>query len=166
MEGRRLLRDVGGPERFEYLRGLGADPDDLGRLDVATGTIAEGGLFVEAGSGDVRLLQAGDAVPEGVWIAQRDLGDVLPDGLRDDRAQERHGFGEGWGTQGVQLGENPPEPPGEGEVLTDAYLPGATGDPNQDPASEQDLDPRLPDPDAADAGRLQEPVGRIREDER
>lgn len=158
MDGRRLVRDLPNPERFAFLKRLGLPGDDLGRLDVATGRIRAAGVYVDADSGDSRVLQEGDAVPEGVWIAQRDLDDLRNAG--DPQVAGGHGFGEGWGVQGAQLGENPPTEPGTGAVRTDDYLPGATGDPAQDPASERGLTPEVPDPEAADAGRDQPPVGR------
>jgi hypothetical protein len=160
VEGRRLLREFGSPDRFTYLRRLRLDRGDLGRLDVATGTIRAGGLYVEAHSGETRLLQEGDSVPEGVWIARRDLDDLEADGPVETDVAGRHGFGEGWGAQGAQLGDPPPAPAGEGAVRTDAYLPGATGDPAQDPASERGLSPRLPSVDAASQGQDQPPVER------
>ena len=159
MDGRRLLRDLGGPERFPFLGSLGLPADDLGRLDVASGTIRAAGMYVEAESGDSRLLQVGDAVPAGVWIAQRDLDDLRDTG--DPELAGGHGFGEGWGVQGPQIGENPPEEPGAGELLTDAYLPGATGDPAQDPAAERRLTPEVPHPEAVEAGRV--PPAGVRE---
>jgi hypothetical protein len=141
------------------LRRLHLDPHDLGRLDVATGTIRDAGVYVEASSGESRVLQAGDSVPDGVWIAQRDLDDLRAGRDENVEIAGRHGFGEGWGAQGDQVGDRAAEP-GEGEVLSDAYLPGATGDPTQDPASEQGLSPRVPDPDLAEAGFDQPPVER------
>lgn len=157
MDGRRFLRDFGSSDRFTFLRRLRLDPDDLGRLDVATGTIGVAGMYVEARSGESRLLQAGDPVPEGVWIAQSDLDDLRAGSDQNVEIAGSHGFGEGWGAQGDQLGDLPAEP-GEGEVYTDAYLPGATGDPTQDPESERGLSPRVADADLAEAGRDQPPV--------
>ena len=162
MEGRRLLRDFGSSDRFAFLRRLHLDPHDLGRLDVATGTIRAAGVYVEARSGESRVMQAGEPAPDGVWIAQRDLDDLRAGRDQNVEIAGRHGFGEGWGAQGDQIGDRPAEP-GEGEVLTDAYLPGATGDPNQDPQSEQGLSPRVPDSVRAEAGLDQPPVERTRD---
>ena len=96
-----LLRETGPLDRYPYLAGLGLDPDDAGRLDVVTGPVDHTGFFVDAESGESRLLNEGDPVPAGVWLAQRDIDTVKPGpGARD----EPHGFGEGWGTQGEQFG--------------------------------------------------------------
>ena len=96
-----MLRDRGPLDRFPYLAGLSVNPDDAGRLDVAAGTADHGGLYIEASTGETRLLSEGDRIPEGTWVAQRDI-----DGLSvgPGMAEEPHGFGEGWGTQGEQLG--------------------------------------------------------------
>ena len=96
-----MVREVGSLERFPYLAGLGIDPEDAGRLDVAAGTADHAGFFVEAASGETRLLDEGEQIPDGVWIAQRDL-DIVASG--PGTREERHGFGEGWGTQGEQFG--------------------------------------------------------------
>lgn len=96
-----LLRDTGPLDRFSYLAGLGLDPDDAGRLDVAAGAVGHGGFFVDAATGESRLLAEGDPAPAGVWIAQRDIDD-LESG--PGTCEEPHGFGEGFGTQGPQLG--------------------------------------------------------------
>ena len=96
-----LLRETGSLDRYPYLAGLGLDPDDAGRLDVVTNPVDHTGFFVDAASGESRLLNEGDPVPAGVWLAQRDIDTVKPGpGARD----EPHGFGEGWGTQGEQFG--------------------------------------------------------------
>ena len=96
-----MLREVGDVERYPYLAGLGLDRDDAGRLDLATGAADHGGFFVNAETGETRLLATGDAVPAGTWIAQRDIDAIRPGpGARE----EPHGFGEGWGAQGEQLG--------------------------------------------------------------
>jgi hypothetical protein len=97
-----LLRDLGSSDRFPYLGDLGLDPDDLGRLDVAAGVAAEGGFYVDAATGDSRLLVEGDAIPAGVWVAQRALDALRPGNAAP--ADGPHGFGEGWGEQGPQLG--------------------------------------------------------------
>ncbi len=96
-----MLRDHGPLDRFPYLAGLGIAPDDAGRLDVAVGAADHGGFYVDAHSGEARLFAAGDALPEGVWIAQRDIDVVVPG---RGTVEEPHGFGEGWGTQGEQFG--------------------------------------------------------------
>ena len=96
-----LLRETGGLDQYPYLAGLGLDPDDAGRLDVTAGTADHAGFYVDAASGESRLLQEGDPVPDGVWVAQRDIDTLRPGpGTRE----EPHGFGEGWGRQGEQLG--------------------------------------------------------------
>ncbi len=96
-----LLRETGPLDRFAYLAGLGLDPDDVGRLDVAAGTADHAGFFVDAASGEDRLLGDGDPIPDGVWVARRDLDTIRSNA--GDR-EEPHGFGEGWGTQGEQFG--------------------------------------------------------------
>ena len=96
-----LLREVGTLDRYPYLAGLGLDPDDAGRLDLASGAADHTGFFVNAESGESQLLDEGDPVPPGTWIAQRDIDTIKPGpGTRD----EPHGFGEGWGVQGEQFG--------------------------------------------------------------
>jgi hypothetical protein len=96
-----LLRERGAFGQFSYLSGLELDPEDAGRLDVVDATITQTGFFVEATTGEARLLNEGDPTPAGVWIAQRDL-DTLRQGMPN--LEEPHGFGEGFGTQGPQLG--------------------------------------------------------------
>lgn len=98
----KMVRDLGPIDRFPYLVGLGFAPDDLGRIAVAAGRVAEPGLYVEAATGESRLLVEGEPVPAGVWVAQRAIDDLKPDGGVD--LGGRHGFGEGWGRQGPQLG--------------------------------------------------------------
>src|SRR5688500_7013862 len=127
VDGRRILRDLGGSERCAFLNRLGLPVGGLNRLAVATGPICTAGVYVEAEHGGARVLQVGDPAPDGVWIAQRDLDD-LRGHVADSEVAGGHGFGEGWGAQGAPVGENPPAAPGAGAVLTDAYLPGATGD--------------------------------------
>lgn len=96
-----LLHETGSLDRYGYLAGLGLDPDDAGRLDVAAEAADHAGFYVEAATGESRLLTDGEAVPAGVWIAQRDIDTLRPNpGARD----EPHGFGEGWGTQAAQIG--------------------------------------------------------------
>ena len=97
-----MLRDLGSLDRFPYLAGLGQDPDDVGLADVAAGAAIEGGFYVDAASGDFRLLEEGDAIPAGVWVAQRSLDTLRPGNATP--ADGPHGFGEGWGEQGPQLG--------------------------------------------------------------
>lgn len=96
-----LLRDTGPLDRYPYLAGLGLDPDDAGRLDVVAGAADHSGFFVEAASGEDRLLGEGDPIPGGVWVARRDIDTIRPN--PGDR-EEPHGFGEGWGMQGEQFG--------------------------------------------------------------
>jgi hypothetical protein len=158
---------MGGALRFAHLRGLGIPLEDLDRLDVATGTIVEGGRFVEAETGESRLFQAGDLVPLGTWVAQRDLADLAQAGrLADDPAAGPPGFGEGWGAQEEQRGAAPRPQVVGGEFLSDERVPGATGDPANDPTAEHGLTPRSPSRDAAAAGWDQPPVEREVADER
>ena len=96
-----LLHEMGPLDHYPYLAGLGLDPDDAGRLDVAAGPVDHTGFFVDAASGESRLLNEGDRAPVGVWVAQRDIEDIKPG---PSTADEPHGFGEGWGKQGSQLG--------------------------------------------------------------
>src|SRR5215211_537238 len=96
-----LLRERGAFDQFAYLLSLKLDPEDAGRLDVADATVDHSGFYVEATSGEVRLLSEGDRTPDGIWIAQRDL-DSLREGLPN--LDEPHGFGEGFGAQGLQFG--------------------------------------------------------------
>ena len=96
-----LLRETGPLDRYPYLIGLGLDPDDAGRLDVVAGPVDHTGFFVDAVGGEARLLNEGDPTPAGVGVARRDLDSLVPN--PGDR-EEPHGFGEGWGTQGAQLG--------------------------------------------------------------
>ena len=96
-----MLRELAEPDRFAYLVDLGIDPDDAGRLDVLAGTAAEAGFAVNVETGESRLLNEGDPIPAGIWVAQRDIDVVRPGpGSRD----EPHGFGEGFGAQGAQVG--------------------------------------------------------------
>jgi len=97
-----MVRERGPLDQFPYLAGLEFDPDDIGRLDVAEGTSSEGGIYLDAHSGDSRLLAPGDPIPAGVWVAQRDLDDLLP--RTPPVADGPHGFGEGFGTQAEQIG--------------------------------------------------------------
>ena len=96
-----MLRELGELDRYPYLAGLGLDPDDAGRLDVASGGADHAGFYVNAETGDSQLLEPGAPLPAGVWIAQRDIDTIKPN--PGDR-EEPHGFGEGWGTQGEQFG--------------------------------------------------------------
>lgn len=96
-----LLRERGAFDQFSHLAELAIDPDDAGRLDVADASVAQTGFFVEATTGEARLLSEGEPTPAGTWIAQRDL-DELRQGMPN--LDEPHGFGEGFGTQGPQLG--------------------------------------------------------------
>ena len=128
-----MLREIGPLDRFAYLTGLGLDPEDAGRLDVAAGAARHAGFFVDAATGESRLLNAGDPVPDGVWVAQRDL-DLLAPG--PGTREEPHGFGEGWGTQREQLGGDrsyPEEDAGGTRRVTHEVDVGA----NADPSAEQ-----------------------------
>lgn len=96
-----MLHDLGPSDRFPYLAGLGLDPGDVGRLNVAEGIADRAGFFVDTAGGEARLLQVGDAIPDGVWVAQRDDDSLRPGpGTRE----EPHGFGEGFGVQTEQVG--------------------------------------------------------------
>ena len=125
-----LLRDLGTPDQYRYLSGLGLDPDDLGRLDLAAGTAPHAGFYVEAGSGESRLLGEGDPIPAGRWISQRDLDNLAAGpGTRE----EQHGFGEGWGTQGPQMGGDrsyPEEDSGGTRRVPHGDLEGSSADPS------------------------------------
>ena len=96
-----LLRETGPLDRYPYLAILGLDPDDAGRLDVVAGPVAEGGILVDAATGESRLLAEGDLVPAGVWVTQEDIDIIKPGPETRDLT---HGFGEGWGDQGAQMG--------------------------------------------------------------
>jgi hypothetical protein len=124
-----MLRDLGSLDRFAHLHALGLDPADAGRLDVSQGTADHTGFFVEATTGDARLLQAGDPIPDGVWVARRDVDGLQQGpGTRD----EPHGFGEGWGTQGAQLGGDrsyPEEDAGGTRRVPHGDLEGSSADP-------------------------------------
>jgi hypothetical protein len=98
-----MVRDVAPVERLTYLARLGFDPDDVGRLVVADGRAEQTGLYVNAETGDSVFLVEGEPLPDGVWVAQRDIDDLKPSG-GVDVSPSGHGFGEGWGTQGEQLG--------------------------------------------------------------
>jgi hypothetical protein len=98
-----MVRDVAEPERLPYLSRLGFEPDDAGRLSVAGDWADQTGLYVNAETGESRFLTEGDPVPDGIWIAQREIDDLRPDG-GVEASPAGHGFGEGWGTQGEQLG--------------------------------------------------------------
>lgn len=95
------LRDFGSLDQYSYLAGLGLDQDDASRLDVATGTAEHAGFYVNAESGDARLFTEGETIPTGVWIAQREIDAIHPNA---GQREEPHGYGEGWGDQGDQLG--------------------------------------------------------------
>jgi hypothetical protein len=160
VKGRRFVRDVGGALRFAYLRRLGVPLDDLDRLDVATGAIREGGLYVDAETGESRLLQAGALVPLGVWIARRDLDEIVDPEAAEDLVETAQGFGEGWGAQGNQRDAFATDADRQGAMVRDDDLPGATGDPARDPAGERGMTPRRPSAGAATAGWDQPPVER------
>jgi hypothetical protein len=99
----RLVRDVAPVEGLPYLARLGFDPDDAGRLTVASDRAEQTGTYVEAASGESRLLHEGEHIPEGVWISQREIDDLKPHG-GVEASPDGHGFGEGFGTQGEQFG--------------------------------------------------------------
>lgn len=103
-----MLREVGELDRFPYLMGLGLDREDIGRLPVASGSADQGGFYVEAASGETRLLAEGDPIPAGTWVAQEAIDDLKPTGGAD--LARGHGFGEGWGTQGRQIGGDASSP--------------------------------------------------------
>jgi len=96
-----ILRDYGSVDRYPYLDSLHLNPQDIGRLDVVTGTVTQEGFYVEVSSGESRLLTPGEEVPPGIWVAQLDIDSIEPDRNYDDLD---HGFGEGWGSQQEQLG--------------------------------------------------------------
>jgi hypothetical protein len=99
----RMVRDVAPVDRLPYLSRLGFDPDDAGRLAVAVDRAEQTGMYVDAESGDSRFLNEGDPVPDGIWIAQREIDDLKPDG-GIEASPGGHGFGEGWGKEGEQFG--------------------------------------------------------------
>jgi hypothetical protein len=98
----KLLHDLGPIDRFPYLAGIGLDLEDLGRVEVAEGSVSDPGLYVDAATGASQLLVEGDRIPEGVWVAQQAIDDLKPDGGADIGGE--HGAGQGWGRQGPQLG--------------------------------------------------------------
>ncbi|MEA2597065.1 MAG: hypothetical protein QOF01_3534 [Thermomicrobiales bacterium] len=99
----RMVRDVATVDRLPYLARLGFDPDDAGRLAVAEGRADQTGLYVNVESGESRFFSEGDPMPDGIWVAQREIDDLRPDGGAE-ASPAGHGFGEGWGTQDEQLG--------------------------------------------------------------
>ena len=125
-----MLRELGTLDRFPHLAALGLDPEDAERLDVVAGPVDHDGFYVEAATGESRLLAAGDLAPDGVWIAQRDIDTIKPGpGSRE----EPHGFGEGWGTQGEQLGGDrsfPEEDAGGTRRVSHAVDLDVSGDPS------------------------------------
>jgi len=128
----QLLRDLGEvtPDRYPYLAGLGFDPEDAGRLAVAAASASQGGFYVEAASGDRRLLDEGDPIPAGVWLAQEEIDGLKPT-LGADLGPD-HGFGEGWGKQGAQLGgdvSSPEEDAGGTRRAANEEAPGSGTDP-------------------------------------
>lgn len=98
----KMLHDLGPIDRFPYLAGIGLNPEDLGRVEVAAGVVSDPGLYVDATTGESRLLVEGDRVPDGVWVAQEVIDELKSDGGADIGGE--HGAGQGWGRQGVQLG--------------------------------------------------------------
>src|SRR5688572_1406011 len=76
----RMVRDVAPVDRLPYLARLGFDPDDAGRLAVAVDRAEQSGIYVEAETGASRFFDEGGSIPEGVWIAQREIDDLRPDG--------------------------------------------------------------------------------------
>lgn len=134
-----LLRELGDIERFPYLAGLGFDPEDAGRLLVAAGAATDGGFYVDAASGDARLLERGDPIPPGVWLAQEEIDGLKPSlgadadaGVGAGGVGGGHGFGEGWGTQGPQIGgddSRPEEDTGGTRRAPPEDAPGSGNDP-------------------------------------
>lgn len=99
----RMVRDLDSRDRLTYLQTLAYATDDLGRLPIAEGSADQAGLYIDLNSGESRLLSEGEAIPGGVWVAQRDLNDLRPSGGVEP-TPGRSGFGEGWGEQGEQVG--------------------------------------------------------------
>jgi hypothetical protein len=97
----KMVRDVEAIERLPYLARLGLDPNDAGRLAVAEGIADRTTLYVNAETGESRFVTGGDPIPDGIWIAQREVDNLKP---RDavEVSPAGHGFGEGRGTQSEQ----------------------------------------------------------------
>ncbi|HEU5430963.1 MAG TPA: hypothetical protein VFU81_04835 [Thermomicrobiales bacterium] len=96
-----MLRELAPPSRFPYLATIGLDPADAGRLDVVEPGSDVDGVLVDPATGDIAVREPGEPVPPGVWVAQADIDDMLGGpGTR----RETHGFGEGFGAQGEQIG--------------------------------------------------------------
>jgi hypothetical protein len=98
----RMVRDLTSLDRVPYLTRLGLEPDDVGRLAVVEGEIERTGLYVNGETGESRFLREGDAVPDGIWVANREIEDVRPEGFEPGSAS--HGVGDGSGAQAEQLG--------------------------------------------------------------
>lgn len=98
-----MVRDVAAVERLPFLARLGFDPDDAGRLPVAEGRANQTGLYVDATTGESVFVTEGDQLPDGVWVAQREIDDLRPSG-GVEASPGGHGFGEGFGAQGEQFG--------------------------------------------------------------
>jgi hypothetical protein len=99
----RMVRDLGPIDRLRYLAALGLDPEDVGRIELAEGRATRTGLYVNVETGESRLLTGGESAPDGAWVAQRDIDDLKP-ATRPNSVDESHGFGEGFGVQGEQVG--------------------------------------------------------------
>jgi hypothetical protein len=96
-----MLRELGPPSEFTYLATIGLAPDDAGRLDVIEPGSDVDGVLVDPVNGDTVVRERGEPVPPGIWVAQADIDDLV-DG--PGARAETHGFGEGFGAQGEQLG--------------------------------------------------------------
>ncbi|HET7093050.1 MAG TPA: hypothetical protein VFI22_06225 [Thermomicrobiales bacterium] len=96
-----MLRQLGPMSQFSYLASIGLDPDDAGRLDVVGPESGVEGMLVDPVSGETMVREPGEPVPPGLWVAQADIDTMLGGpGTRPDV----HGFGEGFGAQGEQIG--------------------------------------------------------------
>jgi hypothetical protein len=99
-----MVRDVTSIDRVPYLGRLGLDPDEVWRLAAVEGEIERTGLYVNGVTGESRFFREGDAVPDGVWVANREIEDVRPGAI--DEVATKLGYGEGWGVQAKQLGSD------------------------------------------------------------
>lgn len=99
----RMVRDVTSIDGAPYLAGLGLDPDDVGRLTVAEGFAGRTALYVNAETGESKFVTEGDPMPEGIWVANREIDDLRP-AVDIERLTNAKGFGEGWGVQAEQFG--------------------------------------------------------------
>jgi hypothetical protein len=96
-----MLRELGPISQFPYLTTIGLDPADAGRLDVVAPGSDVDGVLVDPVNGESVVREPGETVPPGVWVAQADI-----DAMQDSPGTraEVHGFGEGFGAQGEQVG--------------------------------------------------------------